>query len=103
MHAREKRFEIATHEDELPVEDEALLLQAQERLDDLREEAPERPLVAALQVDLVALAEGEAAKAVPLGLVEVAVERQLAREPRQHRLDRRHDRHPGTFPRSAAA
>src|SRR5918911_2161809 len=99
MKPREERLEVVRQE--LAVEDEARLLEPEQRLDDLGEVARERALVAAPQVELVAVPEGEAAEAVPLGLVEVAVERQLACQPRQHRRDRRRDRHPETLPRSA--
>lgn len=37
---------------------------------------------------VAAIARGKAAKAIPLGLVEVAVGRQLAHEAREHRLER---------------
>src|SRR5918911_461301 len=95
MKPREERLEVVRQE--LAVEDEARLLEPEQRLDDLGEVARERALVAAPQVELVAVPEGEAAEAVPLGLVEVAVERQLACQPRQHRRDRRRDRHPVVF------
>ena len=62
------------------------LLERGERGGDLREVPRERPPVAAAQVDIVALAVGEAAKAVPLRLVQDVARRQLADEPREHRL-----------------
>ena len=46
---------------------------AREHVDDLGEIAPERLARLGLQLDLVAVAEGEAAEAVPLGLVLPAV------------------------------
>ena len=82
----------AAGDDELAVEGERTLREREQRLDDLREVAGERALVAAAQVDLAAVAKDEAAEAVPLRLVYGAVERELAREPGEHRRDRRGDR-----------
>src|SRR3712207_6949220 len=48
----------------------------------------ERAVVAAAEVDLVAVDEGDAAKAVPLRLVDVALARELAREAAEHGLER---------------
>ena len=59
-------------DDDLAVDD-ALLGQVRlDRLDDLGEVAGQRPLVAAAELDLVAVAEDDAAEAVPLGLVETS-------------------------------
>src|SRR5207302_11189340 len=64
-----------------------------EGLDQLGKVAVHGLLVAAAEHDVVAVAEGDAAEAVPLGLVEEAIAlRQLARELGQHGLDRRADR-----------
>ena len=61
----------------------------QQRLDQLGEVAVERLLVAALDQDLVAVAEDERAKAVPLGLEDPAVPGgQLADALGEHRQDR---------------
>src|SRR6185436_3692443 len=76
--------------------DDAALRQARaEVLVQLREVAVERAQVAALDVDVVAVAEHDRAEAVPLRLEEPAVPRgQLGRELREHRLDRRRYRKP---------
>jgi hypothetical protein len=94
VEAREERLEVeagAARDDQLAVEHEARLGRREQRLDDLGEVARQRTLVATAQVDAVAVTEGEAAESIPLRFVHVAVERQLAREPRQHRRDRRRD------------
>ena len=63
-----------------------------QRLDQLGEVAGERPLVAAAQLDLVAVAEHDAAESVPLRLVDEAVgPGQLAGQLGQHGRDRGHD------------
>jgi hypothetical protein len=80
-------------DDELAVEDDALRKLLQHRLAQLREVAQQRALVARLQVELVAGAEHDAAETVPLRFVRhVAAGRELARELREHRFERRHDR-----------
>src|SRR5436309_15814786 len=67
---------------------------AQLRLE-LREVSVERPQVAALEVEPVAIAEDDGPEAVPLGLEEPPLARgQRRRELREHRLDRRLDREP---------
>ena len=64
-----------------------------ERLDELREVAGDRPLVAAPQLQVLAVAEHHGAKPIPLRLVEHVVARgQLAGELREHRRDRGHHR-----------
>src|SRR4051794_27480487 len=100
MEPREQRLEVeapAPEHDELAVED-GRPGQPLERSDDLREVAAERPPVPALQLDGASVAEGEAAKPVPLRLVEVLAARELARQAREHRLDRRRDARPGALP-----
>jgi hypothetical protein len=105
---REVEARRARHDD-LAVEREPLLRHGAQRGDELREVAGQRAIVAAAQVDLVAAAEGQAAKAVPLGLVRERAARQLARQPGEHGRDRRDDRevHPTVValgrPRPAAA
>src|SRR5215203_490840 len=94
---------FATSDDELAIEHEPLVRQRQQGVDDLGEVARERPLVAAAQVNLAAIAEREAAEAVPLRLVEVVAARQLAREPRQHRREGLHGQHICEVPRSSWA
>jgi len=82
MNAIEQRGEIGAafgRDEELAVEGVSRRL---ERLHDLGEVSAERACVAAAQIG----AEGEAAKAVPLRLVEEIAERQLALELRQHGL-----------------
>ena len=56
-----------------------------------REVAIERPQIAALDEDLGAAAKDDGAKAVPLRLVEVRSDREIAGELGEHRLDRRLD------------
>src|SRR5918911_5193274 len=90
MQAAEQRLELCRHDD-LAVECEAVGGQRPQRRDKLGEVPRERTLVAAAQVDVVAVTKDEAAETVPLRLVEVAVARQLALEPREHRLQRRSD------------
>src|SRR5439155_13902107 len=77
--------------DELTVEDDALGKLREQRLAQLGEVAEEGPLVAALKIEIVAVAEHEAAEAVPLRLVQhvVTVGREVARELGEHRLERR--------------
>src|SRR5215217_7824920 len=92
MQAREQRLEVEavrSGDDELPVQDEPALRALQQRLDHLGEVAGERTLVPAAQVDLVAVAERETAEAVPFRFVEVRAAGKVAREPRQHRRERR--------------
>ena len=59
-------------DDDLAVEDAALGQLGLHRLDELGEVAGHRPLVAAAELDLVAVAEDDAAEAVPLRLVRGA-------------------------------
>ena len=78
MEAREKRREVCARlrrDDDLAVEDKGVGHDVEEGVDQLREVTRERALVAAAQVDALADAEGETAKAVPLRLVEVAASR----------------------------
>ena len=84
---------VAARDDDLAV-DHALLGQVRlHRGDDLGEVAGQRPLVAAAELDLVAVAEDDAAEAVPLRLVEQPVAGgQLGRGLGQHRLHRREQR-----------
>ena len=64
-------------------------LQSGKASDNLREEAVERFLFLGLQIDLVAVAEGEAAKAVIFGLVEPPLAaRQIIDRLGFHRLQR---------------
>ena len=58
----------APDDDDLAVDDAALGQRGGERGDELGEVAVHRLLVAALQQDLVAVAEDQRAEAVPLGL-----------------------------------
>src|SRR5262249_9526709 len=85
-------------DDELAVEHDALGQLRQERFAQLREVAQQRLLVARLEGEVVAVAEHDAAKAVPLRLVEDigTFGRELARELGKHRLERRlyRQRHP---------
>ena len=79
---------------------------ARSGLEDLGEVPVERALVAAAELDLVAVAEHDAAEPVPLRLVgPSAARRELAGQLRQHRRDRGRDRerHPATLPRAGSA
>jgi hypothetical protein len=88
---------------DLAIQREPRLGERAEPGDELREVARERPAVPAPQLDVVAVAEREAAEAVPLRLVPEAPARQLAHEPREHRLhrDRDRERHAGILPRAS--
>jgi hypothetical protein len=93
MEAGEERAEVepvSCRHDKLAVEDEAVFGHLGEILDELGKVAREGTIVAASQVDIAAVPENEAAKPVPLGLIE-SIGGQLAREPSEHRLHRRHD------------
>src|SRR3954471_7607321 len=79
-------------DDDLSIENASLWQLRLERLDQLGEVSIERLLVPALNEHLVAVAEDERAKPIPLGLEDPAVaRRQLADALRQHRQDRRID------------
>ena len=66
---------VAVGHDDLAVDDAPLGERVEQHRDQLREVAVERALVAAGQLDLVAVAEHDAAEAVPLRLVQQAVSR----------------------------
>jgi hypothetical protein len=96
MNAQEQRLEVepaGAHDDDLAVDDAALGQRAGQRFHELGEVPVHRLLVAALQQDLVAVAEHEGAKPVPLGLEQPAL---TGGKPvggaGQHRLDRRVER-----------
>ena len=96
MDAQQQRLEVEparADDDDLAVEDAALGQRGGERRDELREVAVHRLLVAALQQDLVAVAEDQRAKAVPLGLElpAVAVGQRLGGAG-EHRLEGRSER-----------
>ena len=95
---------VGVGHDDLAVDDASLGQRVEQLRDQLREVAVERALVAARQLDLVAVTEDDAAEAVPLRLVEQAVSRRdRPRQLRQHRQDRRHHRelHPAKSARMA--
>ena len=75
MQAQLQRLEGLAGDDDLAVEDEAIGLQPSQPGGDLREEPVERLLVFRLQIDAVAVAEGEAAEAVVFRLIEPALPR----------------------------
>src|SRR5690349_5138407 len=78
---------------ELTVEHATVRELRQHRLAQLGEVAQQRLRIAALQVQLVAVAEHDATEAVPLRFVQqFAFGRQLTRELREHRVDGRRDR-----------
>src|SRR4051812_11139733 len=95
MDAQQERLELqagGSGDDDLAVEDAALRDLAGERLDQLREVPVERLQLAALQIDLALVAENEAAKPIPLRLVEKAVAgRKVLGELGEHGLDGRSD------------
>ena len=92
MQPQLQRLEVETvlaGDDDLAVEHAALGDARLQRLDELREVAVERPLVAALDEHLVAVAKDEGAEAVPLRLEDPAVVgRQLVDPSRQHWQER---------------
>ena len=61
---------VAPDDDDLPVDDAALGQVGRHGGNDLWEVSSHRPLVAAAELDLVAVAEHDRAEAVPLGLDE---------------------------------
>jgi hypothetical protein len=80
-------------DDDLAVDDRARREVAPDGGHQLGEVARQRSLFAAADLDLVAIAEHDRAKAVPLGLVELAW-RNCRHRLGQHRRDRRHDGKP---------
>ena len=107
---------VAARDDDLAVDD-ALLRQVRlDRRDDLGEVPGQRALVAAAQLDLVAVPEDDAAEAVPLGLVVDAVTDRAASSPpwpasaspaactgRSMRVSQAGMRRSGAWPRSTPA
>jgi hypothetical protein len=98
MDALEQRVEVQSTvvgvgDHDLAIDDAAIGQLLEQRFDQLGEVARERPFVAAGEFDLVAVAEHDAAKAVPLGFVQppVAVGNDVGRLG-QHGRDRRSDR-----------
>src|SRR3954465_12510363 len=95
MQPRHQRAEVesaAHRHDELTVHPQAVGRDLPKAAHGLREVTRERATVAAAQVDLAAAAEGDAAKAVPLRLIEViALRGKLTHEPSQHGRERRED------------
>jgi hypothetical protein len=100
--ALQQRLEVEADlagDDDLAVDDAPGRQVGAHGLDDLREVARQRPLVAAAELDLVAVLEDDAAEAVPLRLVEVVPVGDVGDRLGEHRLDGRHDRqvHPGSL------
>jgi hypothetical protein len=91
--AQQQRVEVQAArpgDHHLPVQDAAWWQCGAQRGREFGEVAVERLLVAALDEDLVAVAEDDGSKAVPLGLVLPArADRNLVGQLGQHRLDRR--------------
>src|SRR5215207_9733747 len=87
MDAREESIEIepgrAGH-DNLTIESDVLAAQVGHAGDEFGEVAAERPIMAAAKVDAARGAEGEAAKAVPLRLVDPVAVRQLGDPATEH-------------------
>ena len=79
-----------TGDHDLAVDDRARREVAPDGLDHLGEVAGHRPLLAAADLHLVAVAEHDRAEPVPLGLVELPG-RDRGHRPGQHRRDRGHD------------
>jgi hypothetical protein len=76
-------------DDQLTVEDNAVGQLFEQRFAQLREVAQQRLVVPALQIEIVAVAEHDAAEAVPLRFVgDFARRRQLTRQLREHRVER---------------
>ena len=102
MDALLKRVEVqavAPHNDDLPVDDTAPGHVGLHGRHDLREVSRHRPLVAAAELDLVAVAEHDCAETIPLGLDEPDVRY------RRHRLGEhgRDGRHHGQAHHSIVA
>jgi hypothetical protein len=76
-HQREEVELVRARDHQLSVQHEPLDRQRKQRLHDLGEVAGARAAVARPQVDLAAVAKGQAAEAVPLRLVQVLAHRQL--------------------------
>src|SRR6266550_819337 len=93
LEQRVERERIPFGNNEFAVEDEPRRVDRQERLDDFRK-VPRQWLAAlGAELDLVAVAKGEAAEAVPLRFVlPLAAGRQVGDEPRVHRFERSADR-----------
>ena len=93
MLAQLQRVEVEAalvRDDELAVEHDPVGELLEQRLAQLGEVAQQRLLVARLQIEVVAVAEHDAAEAVPLRLVRhLARRRHLAGELGEHRLERR--------------
>src|SRR3954451_9405421 len=87
MQPAQKRLEVSG-DDDLAVQCEPSGGQCPERADQLGEVARERSLVAAAQVDLLAVAEDQAPEPVPFRLVEVSTPRELSLEAGEHRRPR---------------
>jgi hypothetical protein len=84
---------VGIRDDDLAVDDAPVGDRREQWLDQLREVAVERLLVAAREMDLVAVPEDDAPEAVPLRFVEeVTLVRDRPRQLRQHRLQWRHHR-----------
>ena len=69
MNPQKQRLEVEslrTDDDDLAVDDTALRKCCQQRIDELGKVAVHRLLVAALQQNVVAIAEHQSAKAIPL-------------------------------------
>jgi len=82
-------LDAVNHDDELSIDHHPLARQGPQLLDDLREVAVHPPSAAALEVDVVAVAEDDGAKAVPLRLVAPALSLgQLLRRARELGRDR---------------
>src|SRR4051812_27737716 len=97
MLAQLQRVEVETavfaHHYKLAVEHAPLGQLREQRLAQFGEVAQQRLLVAALQVEVVAVTKHHATEAVPLRLEDVAVALgNLARQLREHRLERRLNR-----------
>jgi hypothetical protein len=106
MQASEQRREVeaaACRHHDLAVEHRVGRRQVEQGLDQLREVARERPVVATAQIHTARRPERQAAKAIPLRLVREAVDRQLAGEPSEHRRHGRLNDHRTRAGRSAQA
>src|SRR3954447_10501318 len=90
MNALQQRVEVEAavvggRHDDLTIDDTALWQRSEQRREQFREVARERPLVAAGQLDRITVAEHDATEAVPLRLVQPTVtNRDLGRCLREH-------------------
>src|SRR4051812_49014472 len=92
---------VGADDDDLAVDDEVRAVDSTDSGHQLREVPAEGPVIAAADVDVVAVTEGDRPEPVPLRFEDVvATLRQLALQPGEHRRHGWADRqgHPGDLP-----